>query len=201
LNFTSLCDELGSTDKDLGQIITRYGYPPMWSRNASFETLVHIILEQQVSLASAKAALLKLKEKLGYITPAKLVGLTDVELRACYFSRQKIVYARALAENILGRRFSPGGLSRLSDEEARSAMKANKGIGDWTADVFMMMALRRTDCFPIGDIALVKSIRQVKKLPADLPKEKILAIADKWQPNRTIAAYLLWHDYLSRRRT
>jgi DNA-3-methyladenine glycosylase II len=199
-NFPTLCNELGKRDKDLKNIIDQYGFPPLWSRKPDFETLIHIILEQQVSLAAAKAALDKLKLKIGKINPEKLLLLSDEEMRSCYFSRQKTVYSRHLASAIMEKKFSLAKLARLSDEEVRVTMKALKGIGDWTADVFLMMALNRTDCFPTGDIALIKSIKQVKALPGDCSKEEILLIAENWRPYRTIAAYLLWHDYLSRRK-
>src|SRR5690242_485792 len=97
-NFYSLCDILAEKDHDLKNIITKYGYPPLWSRAASFATLIHIILEQQVSLASAKAAFLKLESTIGHITPEKILQLTDEGMKACYFSRQKMKYARHLAE-------------------------------------------------------------------------------------------------------
>jgi DNA-3-methyladenine glycosylase II len=200
-NFTHLCDELASKDNDLKKIIELYGYPPLWSRKPNFETLIHIILEQQVSLASARAALNKLKQKIKKITPENLLQLTDEEMKSCYFSRQKTSYARHLAEAIKGNDFSISALRKQTDDEVRISMKQLKGIGDWTADVFMMMSLNRTDCFPVGDIALMKSIRKVKHLPADSLKETALSIAEKWKPNRTIAAYLLWHSYLSERKT
>ena len=199
-NFTRLCDELAVKDKDLAHIITQFGYPPLWNRSANFETLIHIILEQQVSLASAKAALDKLKLRIKKITPENLLSLSDEEMKACYFSRQKTGYARHLSEQVLLKQFSISKLKTMHDDAVRTAMKQLKGIGDWTADVFLMMALQRTDCFPTGDIALIKSIRKVKKLAADSSKEEILAVAKNWQPYRTIAAYLLWHNYLSERK-
>src|SRR6201991_2418912 len=100
--YHSLCDELASRDSDLAGILNTHGYPPFWNRPNTFETLVHIILEQQVSLASALSALNKLKERLGELTPARLLLLTDEEMRACYVSRQKNVYLKHLAEAILG---------------------------------------------------------------------------------------------------
>jgi len=199
-NFTDLCDELALIDQDLKKIIRLYGYPPLWSRKPTFETLIHIILEQQVSLASAKAALDKLKLKIKKITPENLLKLSDEEMRSCYFSRQKMLYSRHLAESIISKSFSISALKQQTDEEATASMKKLKGIGDWTADVFLMMSLNRTDCFPTGDIALMKSIKKVKRLTADCLKDEVLSVAEKWRPNRTIAAYLLWHSYLSERK-
>ena len=200
-NFHGLCDALAKKDPDLKKIIAQYGYPPLWSRKADFETLIHIILEQQVSLASAKAALNKLKEKIGSITPKKLLLLSDAELKACYFSRQKIMYARGLADAIQNGKLSVRKLRTLTDEEIRNALICIKGIGHWTVDVFLMMALHRADLFPGGDIALVNSARNVKQLSIHITKETILTIAEAWRPYRTVAAFLLWHAYIQGKRS
>src|SRR5438105_9070335 len=130
-NFQTLCDKLAKKDKHLQFIIKEYSYPPMWTRTASFQTLIHIILEQQVSLASAKAALNKLKEKTGGITPQKVLALSDAEMKACYFSRQKTVYARELAEAFISRRIQLKKFNDYHDEEVRTTLKQIKGIGDW----------------------------------------------------------------------
>jgi DNA-3-methyladenine glycosylase II len=198
-NFRIFCNHLSTKDLHLKWVIDTHGYPPIFSRKANFETLIHIILEQQVSLASAKAAMNKLKEKIGNITPQKIIALTDVELRACYFSRQKIVYARHLAETIIAKKLSLSKINALPDEVIRTELKKIKGIGDWTADVYLMMALQRTDLFPMGDIALVNSIKEVKHLPPCTSKEEILTLAENWRPYRTIAAYILWHAYIKKR--
>ncbi|HRI19492.1 MAG TPA: DNA-3-methyladenine glycosylase 2 family protein [Panacibacter sp.] len=198
-NFQLLCDKLGKKDKHLLAIIKTYGYPPLWSRTPSFATLINIILEQQVSLAAAKAAFNKLQEKIGPVTPEKILLLSDEELKACYFSRQKIIYARYLAGAIVNKEISIDELNALPDEEIRTHLKKLKGIGDWTADVYLMMSLNRCNCFPTGDIALIKSIKEVKVLPAETTKEAILQLANSWQPYRTIAAYLLWHAYIIKR--
>jgi DNA-3-methyladenine glycosylase II len=190
---------LAKQDNELRQIILEHGHPPMFSRESTFETLIHIILEQQVSLASAKAALVKLKEKIGEVTPEKILILTDEELRSCYFSRQKTVYARCLANAIINKELDIACLLNSHDDIVRVELKKIKGIGDWTVDVFLMMCLNRADCFPTGDIALVNSIKHVKQLPKHTTKEEILLIAEKWKPNRTIAAYILWWDYIKKR--
>ena len=196
-NFKKICDKLASGDADLAMIIDTHGYPPMWTRANSFETLVHIILEQQVSLASALAALNKLRARLGTVTPESLLALTDEELKACYFSRQKTVYARGLAATIAEGRLELDGLGGMTDEEIRSRLIALKGIGHWTIDVYLMFVLQRADIFPAGDLAAVQALRRVKKLPKDIAKEDLLAVAAGWQPYRTVATMMLWHLYLS----
>src|SRR5437868_15008725 len=133
-NFHSLCDILAEKDNDLKKIIDQYGYPPFWSRVASFATFIHIILEQQVSLASAKAAFLKLESKIGHITPEKILQLSDEEMKASYFSRQKMKYARHLAEVILNGELNIDALQTLPNEVIRTQLKKVKGIGDWTVD-------------------------------------------------------------------
>ena len=198
-NFNTICDQLAKKDKDLRAIIKEHGYPPMWTRPATFQTLILTILEQQVSLASAFAAFKKLRARIGYVTPAKILSLSDEDLRSCYFSRQKIVYARELANAIQSKSLQLKKLEQAHEEEVRLTLKAIKGIGDWTVDVYLMHALQRTDLFPLGDIALVNSLKTVKKLPKDISKEKMLAIAEAWRPNRTIAAMILWHDYIKKR--
>ena len=198
-NFRQLCDVLAKRDKDLKQIIKRHNYPPVWTRKASFPTLILIILEQQVSLASARAAFTKLKEKTGAITPARLLKLSDAEMKACYFSRQKIVYARHLAETLLSKKIELKKHVLLPDEEIRASLKQVKGIGDWTADVYLLFAQQRTDVFPVGDLAMVNALKEIKKLPAATSKEELLLLAEPWRPYRSIAAMLLWHYYIQTR--
>jgi DNA-3-methyladenine glycosylase II len=198
-SYPKLCEALAKKEKIFKAIISRHGFPPLWTRPLSYATLVHIILEQQVSLASARAALNKLKEKIGVITPAKVLALTDAELRACYFSRQKTIYARELAIAIQSKKIQLKKLSSLHDDDIRFSLKQVKGIGDWTADVFMLFALQRTDIFPIGDLAMVNALKEVMELPAKTPKEELLSIAESWRPYRSIAATLLWHHYIETR--
>ena len=198
-NFSILCDKLSKKDKHLKRVIGQYGYPPMWTRPNTFQTLILTILEQQVSLASAYAAFTKLKERIGIVTPGKILALTDAELKACYFSRQKIVYARALATAINDKTLSLKKLSFAGEETIRTELKKIKGIGDWTVDVYLMHALQRTDLFPLGDIALVNSMKEVKELSQTITKDKMLAIAESWRPYRTIASMILWHAYIHKR--
>src|SRR6266498_5319804 len=175
-NFYPICDILATKDKHLRSVIKQYGYPPVWTRTASFQTLIHIILEQQVSLASARAALNKLKQRLGIITPKKLLALSDEELKACYFSRQKMVYAKCLANAIASKQINLKLLSTLGDSKIRHRLKAIKGIGDWTVDVYLLFALQRTDVFPLGDLAMISALKEVKQLPKETRKEELLKL-------------------------
>lgn len=198
-NFLIICDELSQKDKHLKAVIGQYCYPPMWTRPNTFQTLILTILEQQVSLASAYAAFKKLKQKIGFVTSGKILALSDAELRACYFSRQKIGYARALAKAVKNKELNLKKLSSAEENTVRTELKKIKGIGDWTVDVYLMHALQRTDLFPLGDIALVNSLKEVKQLPHTITKEEMLIIAEPWKPYRTIASMILWHAYIQKR--
>lgn len=196
-NYHAICDELALADADLAVIINTYGYPPLWSRPNTFETLVHIILEQQVSLASALSALNKLRERVQEITPARVLLLTDEEFKACYFSRQKTTYTKYLAEAIISGQINLKELEQLPDEIVRAKLIALKGIGNWTADVYLMFVLQHADIFPIGDLAAVNALKRVKLLPKDISREEMIAVTEQWAPYRTVASMLLWHWYLS----
>ena len=198
-NFYQFCDVLAKKDRHLRTIIKQYGYPPMWTRPATFQTLILFILEQQVSLASAYAAFKKLKERIGYVTPSKILLLTDEELRSCYFSRQKIIYARELAKAVQSKQLRLKKISNAHEDEIRLELKKIKGIGDWTVDVYLMHALQRSDLFPLGDIALVNSLKEIKQLHPHTTKEDMITIAEPWRPYRTIASMILWHSYIQKR--
>lgn len=196
-NLTEICNKLTERDKDLRFIFKNYGTPPLWAREASFQTLIHIILEQQVSLASALSAFNRLKEKLDEITPENVLKLSDEELKLCYFSRQKTVYARELSKAVLDESLNLENLKNLTDEEAKHELKKIKGIGDWTADIYLLMALLRADVMPKGDLALHVAWKKLKNLKDAPNSEEFQQIAEKWKPFRAVAARLLWHFYLS----
>jgi DNA-3-methyladenine glycosylase II len=197
-NFHSICDQLAANDADLAAVIQAHGYPPLWSRPNSFETLVHIILEQQVSLASALSALNKLRDHVKELIPANVLSLTDEEMRACYVSRQKAGYIKYLAEAILSGHINLNAFENLPDDEIRAKLITLKGIGNWTIDVYLMFVLQRADIFPIGDLAAVNALKRVKNLPAGITKDEMIIVAEQWRPYRTVATMLLWHDYLSK---
>ncbi|MBE9464453.1 DNA-3-methyladenine glycosylase family protein [Dyadobacter subterraneus] len=196
-NFHNICDELAARDEDLSAIIKEYKYPPMWTRPNTYVTLVHIILEQQVSLASALAALKKLQDKTTELTPENILKLSDEELKACYVSRQKTIYLRNLALELVEKRLDLVVLESMSDDEVRSKLTQLKGIGNWTTDIYLMFVLQRADIFPIGDLAAVNALKRAKKLDKSTSRESLLEVAESWKPYRTVATMILWHHYLS----
>ena len=198
-NSHRYCTALARKDPHLKAILQQYGHPPMWRRPPGFTSLIHIILEQQVSLASAKAALNRLKEKLGTITPQKLLLLSDADLRACYFSRQKTVYARCLAEALVTKKLQLGNLAALSDDDIRTELKKIKGIGDWTVDIYLLFVLQRADIFPTGDLAMMNAFKEIKQLSQQTSREAVIAMAEAWRPHRSLATMMLWHHYLMKR--
>ncbi len=200
-NLARVCRKLAESDEDLRFIFKTYGTPPLWKREANFATLIHIILEQQVSLASALSAFNKLKERIGEITPEAVLNLSDEELKAAYFSRQKIVYARELSKAILEGKLNLNSLETLSDAEAKLELKKIKGIGDWTSDIYLLMALLRPDVMPKGDLALHIAWKKLKNLEHAPHSDEFQIIAGRWKPFRAVAARLLWHFYLSSKKS
>jgi DNA-3-methyladenine glycosylase II len=189
---------LAERDPILGASVARYGPPPLWSREPSYATLVHLILEQQVSLASAKAAFDRLQAAVGEVTPSAMIALGDDQLRAIGFSRQKAGYARDLARAILDG-FSLEALSAVPDDVVRRALIAHRGIGRWTADIYLTMCLLRPDVWPRGDLALATAVVEIGAVPERLPDAQLEAHAQRWSPHRAVAARILWHHYLRER--
>lgn len=195
-NLVGICEKLSKMDADLAFIFQTYGTPPLWKRGESFSTLIHIILEQQVSLASALSAFNKFKQIIGEITPENVLSLSDEQMKAAYFSRQKTVYARALSKAIVCGDLNLEKLKKLNDEKVRAELTKIKGIGRWTADVYLLMAMLRPDVMPKGDLALHAAYKKLKNLEKRPTSEEFQLIAEKWKPLRAVAARLLWHFYL-----
>lgn len=170
----------------------------MWKRPANFSTFVRIILEQQVSLASAQSTFNKLRAACGRTINAKrTLELGHDSLRELGFSRQKTRYTLAFAKDVAARKFSVSKLAQMSDDEARQAITARLGLGDWSADVYLMMALLRPDVFPPGDLALMKGIGQLDG-GNYVSVDEVLNRAEAWRPFRSVAARMIWQSYLAK---
>jgi len=197
--FQSGIRELTVRDADLALVIQTYGAPPLWVREPGFPSLVYIILEQQVSLASARAAFQRLRAAASPLTPTRFLKLSDTQLKQIGFSRQKALYTRLLAESLVKRHLDLDDLHDLSDDAARKFLIALKGIGTWTADIYLLSALRRPDIWPTGDLALAVAVQEVKRLRSRPSPERLEGLGQLWRPYRAVAARLFWHAYLSKR--
>ncbi|HEY0099651.1 MAG TPA: hypothetical protein VGB76_11940 [Pyrinomonadaceae bacterium] len=183
----------------MARVLAEFGTPPEWFRAQGFPTLVHIILEQQVSLASAEAAFKRLCALASPLTPARFLKLDDAELKRAGFSRQKTAYGRHLARSIMEGELDLEAFGAMDDAAVKAELLRVKGIGAWTADIYLLMALRRPDAWPAGDLALMIALQEVKRLPARPGAFELEVIAERWRPYRAVAARLLWHYYLNRR--
>ena len=190
---------LASRDRDLARILHRHGPPPLWARRPGFPTLARIILEQQVSLASARSAFERLTRTAGTMAPERIRTLGAADLRAVGITRQKARYILELANAVFERRIDLSQIGRLSDDAAREALMTVSGIGPWTADIYLLMALRREDVWPVADLALARAmqeLRAMRRTPSNLTLQRM---AREWRPHRSAAARMLWHQYLSSR--
>ena len=190
---------LSRIDADLARVYREFGPPPLWQREPGFPTLVYIILEQQVSLASARAAYQKLNQAIQPLIPQTFLTLNDQQLKAIGFSRQKMGYCRGLARMILEEELNLDSIDILDDHSAREKLMSIKGIGRWTADIYLLMALLRADIWPAGDLALITGIQELKGLQNRPSSEEVKQIAKTWRPWRSVAARMIWLYYLNRR--
>ena len=190
---------LAARDEMLAGIHATHGDPPLWRRAAGFPTLVHIILEQQVSLKSAKSMLVRLETAIQPFTPMRFVELGDGYLRGLGVTRQKSAYLLELARSIVEGELSFARLARMSDDEARVMLTRIKGIGSWSADVYLLMAMRRADIWPAGDLALAVAMKELKGLATRPGPEELERLAEQWRPHRAVAARMLWQYYLGKK--
>lgn len=192
---------LSKKDKDLAALYEADGVPPLWARRPGFTTLIKIILEQQVSLASAKAAYRKLARNIKPFTPVRFEELGIAYLKSLGVTRQKSSYCINIAAAILDDKLDLKSLNNMNDDDVKKTLSRIKGIGSWTADIYLLMALRRSDIWPSGDIALAKSMRKIKRLRSYPTYEKQIKIAEKWRLYRSVAARMLWQHYLNNKIT
>ncbi len=188
--------KLKKKDKTIAFAIVKHGIPPNWKRDPGFVSLSRIILEQQISLESANAHFKKLNDYLKSFSPKEILKLTDAEMRDCQISRQKSSYLRALAKAIIDNQLNLDDLDDMDEEAIRKDLMAIKGIGKWTSDIYLMFCLQRKDIFPIGDIAVVNTVKELYKIES---REEILAVTEKWIPFRSLGSYCMWNYYLKSR--
>jgi DNA-3-methyladenine glycosylase II len=189
-------NQLLHLDEVFVKINSLYGPPPDWQRPEGFISLSRIILEQQVSLQSANAHFNKLDAYLPEFTPTEILKLSDKEMRNCQISKQKSAYLRELSTAILAGKIKLESLRFLPEPEIRQQLKSLKGIGDWTANIYLMFCLQANDIFPAGDIAIINTMKELIK---PVTHDEIISIADRWRPYRSLASYFLWHYYLRKR--
>ncbi|MGB5746448.1 MAG: hypothetical protein WBM69_05670 [Desulfobacterales bacterium] len=195
--FSEAIQNLCDSDPDLAHILTILKLPTFWTRKPGFASLIRIILEQQVSLASARASFDRLRAAVFPLTPDRFLELDEARLRSCGFSRQKIAYGRNLAYAIVDGRLNLSGLNTMNDQSARSELVKVKGIGPWTANIYLMTVLRRPDIWPAEDLALAIATQQLKRLTARPTPQELAKLSLIWKPRRSVAARLLWHYYLN----
>lgn len=188
---------LARRDPDLGAIVWRHGPPPLWSRRPGFATLVRIILEQQVSLAGARTMFERLRANTGTVTPQAIADFGVDRMRGIGFTRQKASYCHGLATDILSGRVNLAAIARCDDETGRPQLLAVRGLGPWSVDVYYLMALRRPDVWPHGDLALAIAVHEVKRLRRRPDHPRLTKLAEQWAPWRSVAARILWSHYLA----
>ena len=189
--------ELAKRDPHLAAVVARHGAPPLWERPPGLATLVQIILEQQVSVASAAATFERLIAASGGGSAERLATLDDSAYRAVGVSRQKARYIRLLAQAVVDGSFDPAALAAMDDDAARAALMRLTGIGRWTADIYLLMALSRADVWPSGDLAVVIAARELKRLRAQPNPRRLERLGEAWRPWRAVATRILWQHYLN----
>jgi DNA-3-methyladenine glycosylase II len=186
---------LAVRDRHLNSIYKIHGAPPMWTRRPGFSTLLRIVLEQQVSLVSARAMFERLKTNIEPFSAGGFIDAGEPRLRSLGVTRQKAHYCVQVAHA-----FTNGHLDRIgqmSDEDAHAALLSIKGVGPWTANIYLLMALRRRDIWPDGDIALASAVGRIRKMKARPSFPQLTEIAERWRPYRSVAARMLWQYYLA----
>ncbi len=194
--FSQAIGYLCSSDPDLAGILTVLDPPSFWSRKPGFASLIRIILEQQVSLASAKATFERLRGAVSPLTPDRFLKLDDTRLKSCGFSRQKAAYGRNLARAIVAGQLKLSSLQAKDDQTVRSELLKVNGIGPWTANIYLLTVLRRPDIWPSEDLALAVAAQQLKGLKTRPTPHELERISQIWKPWRAVAARLLWHYYI-----
>ena len=199
-SYAEAVAQLSARDPALGDVVQAWGAPPRWKRPQGFATLALLILEQQVSLASAKATFARLEERAGAVEPDAILALGEERMKEAGLSRQKARYVHGLAGAVAAGTVDFRKIGRADDEAVRAALIPIKGIGDWTIDIYLLSALQRPDVWPARDLALQEAARAVRGLDARPDEKALKEIGEAWRPWRSVAARILWHQYLNTRR-
>lgn len=186
------------TQKDdvLKRIISEFGLPIIQKREEGFASMCHIILEQQVSIASAKAAYEKLVNLVGKVDPFTIHNATDEDLRSCGISRQKTIYLKDVAQRVIRKELSFSSLPMKTEQQIRNELIQIKGVGNWSIDVYLMFCMQSQDIIPLGDIAIKNTLIELYNCQSE---EEMLAVSSNWKPYRTLASFIIWHYYLKKR--
>jgi DNA-3-methyladenine glycosylase II len=187
---------LSQKDEVLKTIIADFGLPIIQKREEGFASMCHIILEQQVSIASAKAAYEKLVNLVGKVDPFNISNATDQDLRTCGISRQKTLYLKDLARRVINKELSFSSLPMKTEQQIRKELIQIKGVGNWSIDVYLMFCMQSQDIIPLGDIAIKNTLMELYNCKSE---EEMLAISFNWKPFRTLASFIIWHYYLKKR--
>lgn len=187
---------LTQKDEVLKRIISEFGLPIIQKREEGFASMCHIILEQQVSIASAKAAYEKLVNLVGKVDPFTINNATDEDLRSCGISRQKTIYLKDVAQRVIRKELSFSSLSMKTEQQIRNELIQIKGVGNWSIDVYLMFCMQSQDIIPLGDIAIKNTLMELYNCQSE---EEMLVISSNWRPFRTLASFIIWHYYLKKR--
>ncbi len=189
-------DFLSQKDGVLKTIIADFGLPIIQKREEGFASMCHIILEQQVSIASAKAAYEKLLSLVGTVNPSSIYDATDQDLKSCGISRQKIIYLKDLAQRVLSKELSFSSLQMTTEQQIRNELIQIKGVGNWSIDVYLMFCMQSQDVIPLGDIAIKNTLIELYNCQSE---DEMVAVSSNWKPFRTVASFIIWHYYLKKR--
>ena len=187
---------LTQKDEVLKRIISEFGLPIIQKREEGFASMCHIILEQQVSIASAKAAYEKLVNLVGEVDPFTIHNATDEDLRSCGISRQKNIYLKDVAQRVIRKELSFSSLPMKTEQQIRNELIQIKGVGNWSIDVYLMFCMQSQDIIPLGDIAIKNTLIELYNCQSE---EEMLAVSSNWKPYRTLASFIIWHYYLKKR--
>jgi DNA-3-methyladenine glycosylase II len=189
-------DFLSQKDGVLKTIIADFGLPIIQKREEGFASMCHIILEQQVSIASAKAAYEKLVSLVGTVNPSNIYDASDQDLKSCGISRQKIIYLKDVAQRVISKELSFSSLPMKTEQQIRNELIQIKGVGNWSIDVYLMFCIQSQDIIPLGDIAIKNTLIELYNCQSE---DEMVAVSSNWKPFRTVASFIIWHYYLKKR--